>query len=121
MTNPPQFRCWQPSDASLKNLDPIRARDLLIQCFLEAQRDAIRLAKQRLAVPDSDATMRASAEGSLRAAFRRTGGNFDVPTRESLRLAAEDLGKTSVALGAPPEVVDHHQRLIGDIISRLPA
>lgn len=119
MADPKQFHRWQPDRASLENLSPERARDLVVQCFFEAQRETIARAKVRLGVAATDESIHTSAQGSLRAAFRKTGGDFERPTKESLFAAVQDLVGASASMGTPPDIIEHHRKIIEDALGRL--
>jgi hypothetical protein len=70
-------------------------------------------------VAATDEGIRTSAQGSLRAAFRKTGGDFDRPTKESLLAAVKDLVGASASMGTPTDIIEHHQKIIEDALRRL--
>ncbi len=119
MRDKSQFQRWCPAAEELVGLDPVRARDIVVKCFFEAQRETIASAKKSLGMPATDAEIRASAEGALRMAFAKVGADYDAPTKESLRAAVGSLVETSRAFGTPADIVAHHVSIIEGILARL--
>jgi hypothetical protein len=119
MADPKRFKRWAPAPCDLAGLTLLRARDLISNCFFEAQKETIALAKEQLGLPASDDEIRHSAVGALRMAFQKTGGDFEAPTRNSLEKAVESLAQLSRAFGTPAEIIDYHRKLIEDILAKL--
>lgn len=119
MVDSNRFHRWQPDREQLENLTPLRARDLVVQCFFEAQSETIARTQERLRISSTADSIRSSAQGSLRAAFRRTGGSYDAPSRTALQAAVKDLMGASAAMGTPDDIIEHHKKIIDDVLARL--
>lgn len=111
---------WCPTDADLKNLDLEKARDLIVDCFFEAQKETLTRAKEQLGEVPDDATLRKDVETMVRITFREIGFSFDAPTKENLGLVVVGLAKKAKAWGTPKDIIEHHQGLIGRIFAILP-
>lgn len=107
-------------DADLENLDLVRARDLVVRCFWNAQRETFSRLAHRLGSAPSDVELRRTIEGAVRLAFKETKGEFDRPTRGSLLAAVENLAARSEAMGTPRDVIAHHRTQLGRLFAALP-
>ena len=50
MSGEQQYQKWTVSNSDLTDMNPIKARDLIIQCFYEAQRETLVRVKKGWAV-----------------------------------------------------------------------
>lgn len=116
----PQVKLWVCPAWRLRDLDPIRARDLVVDCFYHAQGETFRHQKERMGVPADKDSLRRTVIGAVRAAFDKTGGDFEHPTAESLRRAVQALGASAASWGTPKEIIEHHQSQIEEMLARLP-
>jgi len=111
---------WCPSDADLKDLTVRKARDLIANCFFEAQKETLSRAREKLgAVPD-DEKLRQDVKNIMAVTFREMGFSYDEPTKEQLGAVVMKLAQKAGAWGTPQDIIEHHQGLIGNIFSKLP-
>jgi len=110
---------WCPTDAEMKDLTIAKARDLIINCFFEAQKETLTRAKERLGRIPDDATLHKDVENIVRLTFRELGFSFDNPTQEQLGAVVVQLAQKASAWGTPKDVIEHHRTLIGRIFSSL--
>jgi len=110
---------WCVDPNQLEQLDEKKARDLVVDCFLDAQRETFVRMKENIGVTPDDAGLRRSVKGAVRLAFAKTGGDFDSPTCESLQDAIGELAAKAAAWGTPDDIIAHHKEQIGLILSRL--
>ena len=103
----------------LKNLTVIGARNLVVQCFFEAQRETFERAAQSLGATPSDAELYRTVEGAVRLSFRSAGGDFDEPTAEALMAAVEKLALKAQAMGTPLDIIEHHREQLGRVFAAL--
>lgn len=115
------YERWYCTNNDLRDLDARKARDLIIECFFQAQHETMLRSQERLGFGGTEESLRMQAEGAVRNAFRRTGGDYAQPTRESLRQAVESLASSAESLGTPREIIDHHKRQIGLVLNGLSA
>jgi hypothetical protein len=111
---------WRLDDSSLEGLTPVRARDLIVTCFFQAQKEAYAEAKGDLGLSRDDQSVMESVETSIRMAFRQVGGDWDHPTRDELCQLIDLLARKSATFGTPEEIVRHHRGQIQRVLDRLP-
>jgi len=103
---------WFPDDADLLDMTAIKARDLVVKCFYEAQKETIAAAGRKIGQAQSDAELENIVVGAVRLAFRKATGDFDHPTKGSLLAAVRILAHKSQQWGTPRDIVDHHKAQI---------
>jgi hypothetical protein len=108
------FQRWVCVPADLVGLTPERARDLIIECFSQAQHEALR----QVGGPDLD-SVRAQASREVRDAFARTGGDFENPNKTGLERVVEALAEKARSASTPPEIIRHHEQQVAMILDWL--
>jgi hypothetical protein len=119
ITGTKRFRRWCVSEGDLRDLNPAKARDLIIRCFYEAQKETFARAKQRLGTPSDDEDVHRSVVAAVRLAFKETGGDFGEPTKESLAKVVECLAEKATSWGTPQDIVNHHKGEIRKVLDCL--
>lgn len=107
------------SHEELRGLTVEGARDLVVRCFLEAQKETFERAASKLGTAPSDDRLRSIVEGAVRLAFRATHGDFNLPTRDALMLAVERLATQAAAMGTPPDIIEHHRSQLGRVFAAI--
>ncbi|MEW6757875.1 MAG: hypothetical protein AB1347_06615 [Acidobacteriota bacterium] len=110
---------WVVPATDLVDLTPEKARELIVRCFLEAQKETFARARERLGQIPTEAALLANVEGAVRLAFRESGGDFDRPTAQSLEKVVEVLARKAGSWGTPEDVIHHHKGQIGRVLSVL--
>jgi len=110
---------WCPTDAELKDLSVGKARDMIVNCFFQAQKETLTRAREKLGKIPDDATLHKDVEGIVRITFRELGFSFDNPTNESLGAVVMELAQKAEAWGTPKDIIEHHKVLIGKIFATL--
>lgn len=110
---------WCPSDAELKSLTVQKARDMIVNCFFEAQKETLSRAKERLGRDADDVALHKDVENIVRLTFRELGYSYDDPTQEQLGAVVMQLAQKAAAWGTPKDIIDYHRVLIGRIFSNL--
>jgi hypothetical protein len=103
----------------LAALTPLKARDLIVECFFNAQKETLFRAKQRLGNEANDNTLRHSAANIVKTAMKDTGGDFNSPTKEILQTVVPLLAKKASAWGTPADIVERHKEQIQNMLERL--
>ena len=111
---------WFLDDADLLDMTPIKARDLIVKCFYEAQKETIAAAGKRIGQVQNDDQLRNTVIGAVRLAFRDAAADFDYPTKVSLMAAVQILARKSQQWGTPPDIVEHHRAQIERVLQILP-
>jgi hypothetical protein len=96
------------------------ARELVVQCFLQAQQETFRRASERMGRAPSDDELAKMIEGAVRLAFRSTKGDFDHPTKKTLMAAVQQLAAKAAAMGTPPDVIEDHRSELGRLFAAMP-
>lgn len=110
---------WVVSEAELIGIDVFKARELVVKCFLTAQKATFAQTKEQMGLPGDEKSLERSVLGAVRVAFKRAGGDFDQPTKHSILAACDSLATTAAAWGTPEDVVLHHHKQIEKVVSRL--
>ena len=111
---------WCPDDAQLANLTVVEARDLIVNCFFEAQKETLSRAKEKLGRDaGDDAALHRDVENIVKMTFRELGYPYDSPTQEQLGAVVMQLAEKAAAWGTPKDIIEYHRVLIGRIFSKL--
>ena len=110
---------WFLHPSDLLDVTPIKARDLIVKCFYEAQKETIVAAGEKIRQAQNDAELQNTVIGAVRLAFREAAGDFDHPTKGGLIAAVEILAHKSQQWGTPPDIVQHHKTQISRVLQAL--
>jgi len=110
---------WDLSDSDLLDMTPIKARDLIVECFYQAQKETISDAGRRIGQAQNQAELRNTVSGAVRLAFREAAADFDRPTKHSLMAVVQILARKSQHWGTPADIVEHHKAQIGRVLQIL--
>jgi len=119
MADPKQFHRWQCTEADLTDLNSVKARDLVIKCFYEAQKETYHRTKQAIGISDTEDEVHKTVLAGIRGAFKETGGDFDNPTKASLLNVIELLAKKAKLWGTPPDIIEFHKKCMDMIFTTL--
>lgn len=103
------FGHWCVRPEQLHDIDGVRARDLMMDCFYSAQHETFSRAKRKLGTSWDEAAVRASVSGAIRTALREVGGRWEQPRRADLMAAAEVLARRARSWGTPDDIIAAHQ------------
>jgi len=110
---------WTASETDMAEMTPIKARDLIIDCFFHAQKETFQAIKEKLNKESTDEQILESVQSIIKMTFDETGGDFDNPTKEQLMSVVMNIAGKSKAWGTPPDIIDHHKQQIEKILSLL--
>jgi hypothetical protein len=110
---------WAAREEDLEDLDPVKARDLIVRCFFESQRETFAEVKQRIGTPADDETVRRTVVAAVRISMTDAGGDFDHPTVETLGGAVQALAGRAASWGTPHEIISYHKGQIERILGAL--
>jgi len=114
-----RFKRWFVSEEDLQGLNPIKARDIIIKCFFEAQKETFARVKESLGRKVTDEEILDSVTNALRLVFKEIGGSFDNPTKEDLFKIVERLASKSASWGTPQDIIEHHRSQIEKVLKAL--
>jgi hypothetical protein len=114
-----RFHRWCLKEEDLRDLNAAKARDLILNCFYEAQRETFARSKQSLGLSADEAQVHASVLSAIKLAFRELGEDFNNPAKKSLIRVVEVLGRKSTAWGTPQDIIEYHRGQIMRVIDRL--
>lgn len=107
-----EYDRWFCKVSDLEGLDAVRARDLVVECFYQAQHESFERSSEAMGLEWDNESVRREVQGAVRNAFKRTGGNYDAPTKLSLTAAVDSLAETASHYGTPNDIIDHHRTQI---------
>jgi hypothetical protein len=110
----------QLSTEDLTNLTPAGARDIVVRCFFNAQRETFERAASQMGRAPEEAELRKTVEGAVRLAFRSVAADFDYPTKGTLLKAVQRLSEKAAAMGTPADIIEHHRCELGKVFEALP-
>ncbi len=114
-----RFKRWSVKESDLADLTPSKARDLLIDCFYNAQKETFLRARKQLGVVSSDEDIYASVVAGVRKAFSEVNGDFEKPEKEKLAKVLEALVKKAISWGTPEEIIEHHKSELKKVLDKL--
>ncbi|MBU1044519.1 MAG: hypothetical protein KJ915_09025 [Candidatus Omnitrophica bacterium] len=110
---------WYLQSEDLKDLSPQKARDLIIKCFFEAQKETFKRAKQKFGKASDDSDILQRITSVVKLTFQQINGDFDQPTKETLIKVIERLAAISASWGTPEDIIEHHKKQIERVLSQL--
>ncbi|MEJ2682857.1 MAG: hypothetical protein P8Z71_00485 [Candidatus Sulfobium sp.] len=114
-----RFQRWRLKEEDLKDLNPAKAKDLIIHCFYEAQKETFARSKQTLGLRTDEAQVFASVLSAIKLAFKETGEDFNNPTKKNLTKVVEVLGRKATSWGTPRDIIEYHRGQIMRVIGEL--
>ncbi len=114
-----QYERWSCSPSDLAGLTPKRARDLVVECFFQAQHETMERSNVSMGLNADPEAIRMGAEGAVRMAFARTGGDFASPDKRGLQRAVESLLDTASTFGTPADITQHHEQQMAVVLAGL--
>lgn len=119
MTEAKKFKRWHLQDDDLTGLNPVKARDLIVKCFFEAQKETFARIKQDMGGSTSDKDLMNNVVASIKMVFREVGTDYENPTKEGIIKAVETLAKKAGSWGTPQDIIDFHKGQIMKVLSIL--
>ena len=116
-----RFKKWEVKSSSLIGLTPVKARDLLVDCFYTEQKAtfrAISSGDDRVAPPSGDDIYR-RVSAAVRFAFMEVGGDFTKPTISAIERAVDFLANRAALWGTPSEVTKHNKAQMRKVVEAL--
>jgi len=114
-----EFRRWSVRPSDLLNLTEVKARDIIVRCFVEAQKETFHHASERLGAPTDPQSIEKSMAASVRMVFKEVDHDFDQPTLPGLETVVERLARSAQSWGTPEDVVLHHKGQIEKVLRKL--
>ena len=113
------FKRWVIQEKDLEGLTPLKARDLIIRCFFEAQKETLARVKQTLGRETSDEEIQKSVVNLIKLTFKEVGGSYENPTKKGLGNLVQSLAQKSSAWGTPNDIIEHHKGEITKVLKVL--
>jgi len=111
----PEYHRWTLNKEDLVGLTPLRARDIIVQCFFEAQKETLARTSDTMDV----AAIKQQAVGLVKGTMESIKEDFDSPTRQSLVKLLDELGTKAYSWGTPADIIMHHMRQMQDVLKAL--
>jgi hypothetical protein len=119
MTDAKIFTRWHLQDDDLTGLNPVKARDLIVKCFFEAQKETFARIKQGMGGSTSDKDLMNNVVASIKMVFREVGSDYENPTKDGIVKAVETLAKKAGSWGTPQDIIEFHKGQIMKVLSLL--
>jgi len=103
-----EFKKWDFNAEEKKSLAPVKVRDLMVDCFYASQGPMFIKAKQNLKIVFTEEDIRQRAISVVQTAFRKTAGDFQKPTKDSLLKVLDSLADAAASWGTPKDVIEHN-------------
>jgi len=100
-------------------MDTTKARDLIVRCFYEAQKETLARARKRLGQSDDEEKLFSGMESMVRTVFKECGVDYNTPSPEDLHCVIEVLARKAEAWGTPDDIIEHHKGQIEKILSTI--
>lgn len=114
-----QHSRWTLSENDLAGLTPLKARDLLLKCFFEAQKETLVQAEKRIFGSADEERIKADTLKMTKSLATTFHVDFENPTKTGLLKLLEEMVKMSLAWGTPQEIVDYHKNQIVRMLDTL--
>lgn len=119
MADRDQFHRWQLNDHELVGMTPVRARDLMVRCFFEAQKETFARTRRDVGLTADLEKVENSVKGAIRSVFRDVGGDFERPSAALLERVLGVLTRSASSWGTPDDVVQFHRAQMQRVIATL--
>jgi hypothetical protein len=100
-------------------LDEKKVRDLVVKCFCHAQQETFKKARKTLGYSYEFTELQKSVTSAVKLAFKKTGHDFEEPTREALVEVIDTLAEDARAMGTPESIISHHKKEIQKVLDRI--
>jgi hypothetical protein len=114
------YERWFCTPADLLEIDPGRARNLIVECFFEAHHEAMTRSNALRGLDTDPDLVRMEALGAVLNAFKRTGSDYNNPDKAGLIRVVGSLADNASVLGTPRDIIEHHKQQIAIVLAALP-
>lgn len=104
-----EFVRWFLNEHDVEGLTPVKARDLIMRCFYEAQKETYARSRQSLGLTTSDDAIAQSILATLKLVFKEVDAVYEQPSAQDLMKVVEVLARKAMAWGTPEDVIQHHK------------
>jgi len=101
-----------------EEITPVKVRDAIIECFIQAQQELIESMKVITGV-NSEEAKKMNVDLLIENAFEGVGGDFNNPTKESLIKVVMKLKDYAADAFRNPEIIEKHAGEIMQLINKL--
>jgi hypothetical protein len=108
---------WEVPAEDLIDINPIKVRDIITQCFFEAQKETIALTRESC----TDEEIHRIVINLLRFTFKEVNEDYDMPTKESLAKVVKALAEKSTSWRTPKHIIEYHMGQVMKVIAALEA
>ncbi len=113
------FKRWAISEDDLNDLDAFKARDIIVKCFFEAQKETFARSRETLGLTTDNEKIYSNVIAAVRLAFKEEGENFDIPTKDSLIKVVNVLARKAASWGTPTNIIEYHKEQIQRVLKVL--
>jgi hypothetical protein len=110
---------WHVSSVDLYDLTPEKARDIIVKCFYEAQKETFARASEHMGKRQDDEQLETSVRSAVRLTFKEANADFDHPTKKDLEAVVGILARKASTWGTPEDITAHHREQIQRVLTKL--
>ena len=108
---------WCARTQGLGPMSAEEARDLMIECFYEAQHATFQRSKQRLGTEWDEESVRRSVTAAVRGGFEQVDADFEHPSKQGIVEVMAVLGRKARSWGTPNDIIEHHKEEMENVIA----
>lgn len=109
--------CLNPSD--LEEMNAVKARDVIMNCFFEAQKETYIRGGMLMGQEFSEEQVRNTIKYSFKSGFKSINADFNNPSIESINQLISLLMRKAKAMGTPEDIVLYHRDQIDQVLVAL--
>ena len=99
---------WRIDSSQLEGVTPNKALELIVQCFVHAQKETLMQGQQRLGLPPDIDTVTIMIKGYMMKAFGDICADYYNPKKQDLEKMVDMLSKQCASWNTPKEIIEHH-------------
>jgi hypothetical protein len=119
MAEAKNFKKWHVTEADLQQINLVKAKNLIIECFYQEQSQTFRRVLEGAGVSASENDVRKAVVAAVKFTFKEIGEDYDNPTKESLIKVVELLAKKAAMWGTPLDIIEHNIAQLMKVIKLL--
>lgn len=114
-----KFERWCLNLSDLEEMNTLKARDVIMNCFYEAQKETYMRGGRLTGQDFSEAEVRNTIFYSFKSGFKSINADFDNPTVDSINQLLALLMRKAKAMGTPADIIDYHRTQIDHVMTAL--
>ncbi|MBI9103997.1 MAG: antitoxin family protein [Spirochaetales bacterium] len=114
------IREWNISKNDYIDLTPVKARNVMIRCFMYAHLEEVLTSKRKRVTYNDYDLAKDGLLAEIKLTFKQVDEDIQHPTKSALKKVLNLLTQKQINRGATPEIIKNHQRQLTQLIDALP-